>query len=1039
MNNKTKKYIAIVILFILCIATLSLKSMAVFITDMNSNAEFGIIKGSYRNYGHQLHYCTYDGKTYMLFCTQFGVKSPTGREYTYDDEFVLEYKYNYEKYQKLAEMVYFGYAMKHGTGLPINDEAKSAMCCTQQYVWEYIKNNIDSNAKVVGRDSWNTSYMTSTIYDKWLTQTEKDYKDYHSNVEFNGNKYKVNIGESLELLDSAEILKNYDSFNKTIDGVNFFHEKGSNVLIVTSIAENDSGIVTFNSKDYGLYELMPNGNAYSSATMSNYIYFKFKSDTVQNLLFSNYINPNSFNISVEVQSGKIIVKKLNNMNDPVAGCNFEVYSNETCTNKIVSGVSNNAGEVIFNKLKPGIYYVKEVSASSGYSLEKQVKKVEVLADNASKVEFINTEPTGTISIIKQLDESVSVLQGDASFENAKYNIYAKEDIYNVAKTKKFYSKGDLVATRIMNKEGKTEDITDLPLGKYMVKEVESPKGYMLDLNEYEVDLGYKDENTKLVTATVTSKEKVKQMKIHIFKSGIRALSGKVPGLEGTTFTIKLKSDMQKALDKGFTYEELWNENIEEVPNYAIITTDSDGNAYTDYLPYGEYIVKETITPKDYETAEDFVFEIAEDESEIPDVTKKVKNIFVNNEQLEAYLKIIKKDKATGKLITASSAIFQIKAVQDVLDRASGTIIYKEGELVSQKIGNTLFNSFSTNSENIIVIDNNYLNSNDEKGNVVTPLKLPVGKYEIVEIKAPEGFLKLDKPIQFEISNIQEYKKDKDGSYIKEIVIENENPIGIIQIDKSIVVTNDENTSILDDSDLSKIEFKLTAKEDILNNVDNSIIYKAGEKIDTYNLSKDGSLKIENLPLGIYELQEVKTIEGLVLDNSKYEIKLAYENSLKKVYEVSKSISNSPTIVEFSKTDITGTEELIGAKLELINKQGKIIDTWISASKPHKIEGLIVGEKYILREITAPTGYELAEEIEFTVKDTSETQFVQMKDKPIIIEEPPQEPERPEEKPQTELPPKLPKTGDENDIFFVFIFEISIFILALSIKRKLKKV
>ena len=100
-------------------------------------------------------------------------------------------------------------------------------------------------------------------------------------------------------------------------------------------------------------------------------------------------------------------------------------------------------------------------------------------------------------------------------------MYAEEDIYNKAKTKKYYSKGDLVATRTMSEAGTTEDITGLPLGKFKVKESVSSLGYLLDTKEYIVELKYKDQRTEIISQTVTSNEVVKKMQVHIFKSGIK--------------------------------------------------------------------------------------------------------------------------------------------------------------------------------------------------------------------------------------------------------------------------------------------------------------------------------------------------------------------------------------------------------------------------------------------------------------------------------------------------------------------------------------
>ena len=258
--------------------------------------------------------------------------------------------------------------------------------------------------------------------------------------------------------------------------------------------------------------------------------------------------------------------------------------------------------------------------------------------------------------------------------------------------------------------------------------------------------------------------------------------------------------------------------------------------------------------------------------------------------------------------------------------------------------------------------------------------MPVGKYELNEIKIPDGFLQLDNPVTFEIKNVKNYDTDKFGDFVKEVVIKNEQPTGTLTVDKSVALREDVDTSIVDVSDLSGIQFKLTAKENIIDKADGSTIYEKGKEVGTYNLTKEGTLKIENLPIGVYELQEIKTIDGLVLNNEKYEVKFEKIDNTTKVYTVKKEIINDTTITEFSKTDITGDKELEGAKLTILDKDGKVIDTWVSTNKTHKVEGLTAGSKYTLREEISPKGFVKATDIEFTVENDNKIHKVEMIDK-----------------------------------------------------------
>ena len=114
-----------------------------------------------------------------------------------------------------------------------------------------------------------------------------------------------------------------------------------------------------------------------------------------------------------------------------------------------------------------------------------------------------------------------------------------------------------------------------------------------------------------------------------------------------------------------------------------------------------------------------------------------------------------------------------------------------------------------------------------------------------------------------------------------------------------------------------------------------------------------------------------------------DVDATYKGDNVKVIELEAAFENTPIKVEFSKTDITGEKELPGAKLSVIDSEGKIVESWISeAGKSHVIERLPVG-KYTLREESAPYGYKVAVDVAFEITETSEIQKVIMKDEQAV--------------------------------------------------------
>ena len=415
----------------------------------------------------------------------------------------------------------------------------------------------------------------------------------------------------------------------------------------------------------------------------------------------------------------------------------------------------------------------------------------------------------------------------------------------------------------------------------------------------------------------------------------------------------------------------------------MITTDSNGKANTPYLPYGKYIVRETNTPTDYITAPDFLVSVTDDYTEYKDV-EQVKRININNRPFTSQLKIIKVDKETGKTVTLNGASFKIKDAQ--------------GNYVTQKVSGKKYDTFTTNSKNVVTV------KDTEEGTVTLPLQLDAGNYTIEEIKTPKGFLDLDNPIQFTITNTRDYDRDEDEDPILKIKVKNTQPKAEIKINKTITDL-DTDKDLVDRSDLSKIQFVLKAKDDIYSSIDGSLLFKKDQNISLkkskatllvgkeikdglFALSNDGHLQITNLPMSStdasYYLQEVKTIDGCVLDSKKYDVTFKQTDTRTQLYTKAFNIENKTTHFEFNKTDITGDKEVAGATLTIKDDQGKVVDEWISNDKAHYIEGLIVGKTYTLTETIAAKDYVKATDIIFTVKNSSKLETVTMKDKQVAF-------------------------------------------------------
>ena len=806
-------------------------------------------------------------------------------------------------------------------------------------------------------------------------------------------------------------------------------------------------------KDYSAYKLTTN-----SSTQDLAFLFGEGVETT---------NKVSLNVTWTKRAEISIVKNDKDTGNHLAGAIYGVYRDKECSDLITQMPETDkkgASKVTIEKTQD-VVYIKEIQPPANYQVDPTVYPVDVNIGKTSTKNVLNERTYAKIHLIKEDAQTGANPQGDATLEGAVYGLYARENIVHPDGTTGIVHKaGDLVSTLKVDQKGDAV-VKDLYLGKYFVKEIQAPEGYLLDETEHDVECSYEGGTVPTIERTVKSTELVMKQPFQIIKA---ANNGETDAglLKGAGFSAYLKSSLEKKEDGSYDFSHA-EPVILTADGKTEMFTDEKGYACSIPLPYGTYIVQETTTPHNYKPVEDFEITIRENNPDKPQVWK-----VLLDKEFSAKLKLIKKDDETKKPVLVAGTEFKIydldheKYVEQVttyptvtvhksfftdsqgylilpknleighyrieevtapdgyvvnknyveitvdsdtayeVDGVSGDVIIEvsyedqpvKGNLVVYKKGEML-----SDFENDFIYKEQYLSGaefevraaedictpdhqKDADGNrivlyakdtLVTTITtgesgkavakdLPLGRYYVVETKAPEGFVLNPEPVKVALTY-----QDQDTPIVEaEAIVGNDRQKVSISVEKQ----DAENGQVL-----SGAVFGIYNKKDIQAN--GKVHVKADTLLQEMTSDENGMATCTlDLPFGEYYVKELKAPEGFVSSDEVLEFVAEYQEQETKIVSLQAVKKNEPTTVEFTKSDLTTGVELEGARLKVMDKDGTVIDEWTSEKdKPHVIKRLIIGETYTLHEEFAPYGYLKATDVTFTVKDTAEVQKVEMKD------------------------------------------------------------
>ena len=611
---------------------------------------------------------------------------------------------------------------------------------------------------------------------------------------------------------SAKIVKT--SEDGKVEGISFtITGNGVNKTVTTGAG----GIIQIDNLAPGVY------------TVTEQNYDKYEPQEVRRVtVVSGQVTTVNFNNTLK--RGTLIVTKTSEdgLNE---GVKFHLYGTSLSGLAVDEyAVTDSAGKAVFSDVLIGTgYTLEEVDTAIHYVVpEKQTAAVEW--NTVTNKSFTNILKKWNVTVTKS-DAETGLPQGDATLAGAVYGIYKGDqlvDTYttdaNGQFTTKYYVCGD----------------------DWTIREITPSEGYLLDNTVYPIGAAAKNYTVEYNTTASDVTEQIIKGRIAIIKHTDDGETQLETPEAGAEFAVFLKA--AGSYDSAKTSER----------DYLIC--DENGYAVTKDLPYGIYTVHQTKGWDGRELLSDFDVYISKD--------GQTYRYLANNRNFESYIKIVKVDAETGKVIPLAGAGFRL---------------YRpDGSLITQTF---------TYPE-VTTIDTFYTNSD---GYLITPEKLEYGTgYSLVEVSAPYGYTLNSEPVYFDVT--ADNATEENAVTVVEVMKPNTAQKGVIRISKSgeafssVTEADSIYQPVFAVKGLAGAVYEITAAEDIIT-PDGTLRYAAGEVVDTVTTDETGLAESKPLYLGKYEVREITAPTGYVLNTEVHTAELVYAGQEVEITETAADFCN----------------------------------------------------------------------------------------------------------------------------------------------------